>query len=87
MSFRAVSSGRRWPTVAAIGGCLLLACVNRGDHETVGDAVVDGSRPYDARIDRGGSGGERADAAIDSARRSRRHRAPATGAWPARAGG
>src|SRR5438270_3222895 len=67
MSFRAVSSGSGWLTVAAIGGCLFLACVNRGEHETVGDAVIDGSRPYDARIDRGGSGGARADAAIDTA--------------------
>src|SRR3954468_7260856 len=67
MSFRAVSSGRGWLTVAAIGGCLLLACVNRGEHESVGNAVGDGSRPYDARIDRGGSGGARADAAIDTA--------------------
>jgi hypothetical protein len=67
MSFRAVSSGRGWLIVAAIGGCLLLACVNRGDHETVGNEVVDGSRPYDARVDRGGSGGARADAAIDTA--------------------
>jgi len=66
MSFRAVSS--RWGRVkaAAIGGCLLLACVNRGEHETVGDAVIDGSRPNDARVDRGGSGGARADAAFDS---------------------
>jgi hypothetical protein len=67
MSFRAVSSGRGRVMAAAIGGCLLLACVNRGEHETVGDAVVDGSRPYDARIDRGGTGGARADAAFDSA--------------------
>jgi len=66
MSFRAVSSGRGWLTVAAIGGCLLLACVNRGEHETVGDEVVDGSRPYDARIDRGGSGGARADGGTDA---------------------
>jgi len=66
MSLRAVSSGRGRLTVAAIGGCLLFACVNRGEHETVGDAVVDGSRSYDARSDRGGSGGARADAAFDS---------------------
>jgi hypothetical protein len=66
MSFRAVSSGFGRVKVAAIGGCLLLACVNRGEHETVGDAVVDGSHLYDARIDRSGSGGARADAAFDS---------------------
>ena len=66
MSFRAVSSGFGRAKVAAIGGCLLLACVNRGEHETIGDAVIDGSRAYDARIDRGGSGGARADAAFDS---------------------
>jgi hypothetical protein len=66
MSFRTVSSGWGRVAVAAIGGCLLLACVNRGEHETVGNAVVDGSRPYDARIDRGGSGGARIDAAFDS---------------------
>jgi len=53
MSFRAVSS--RWGRVkaAAIGGCLLLACVNRGEHETVVDAVIDGWRPNDARVYRG----------------------------------
>src|SRR5580765_931830 len=67
MSFRAVSSGFGRVKVAAIGGCLLLACVNRGEHETVGeDAAIDRSHPYDARIDRGGSGGARADAAFDS---------------------
>ena len=59
MSFRAVSSGLGRLTVAAIGGCLLLACVNRGDHETVGDAVVDGSRPS-RRAHRSGRIGRRA---------------------------
>ena len=67
MSFRAVSSGW-WDRVkvAAIGGCLLLACVNRGEHEPFEDAAVDGSHPSDARVDRGGVGGARADAAFDS---------------------
>jgi hypothetical protein len=67
MSFSAVSSGFGRVKLAAIGGCLLLACVNRGEHETVGeDAAIDRSHPYDARIDRGGSAGARADAAFDS---------------------
>ena len=66
MSFRAVSSGGSRVKVAAIGGCLLLACVNRGDHEEIGDAAIDRPHVSDARIDRGGAGGARADAAFDS---------------------
>lgn len=66
MSFRAVSSGWSRVKVAAIGGCLLLACVNRGEHEDIGDAAIDRPHVSDARIDRGGAGGARADAAFDS---------------------
>lgn len=63
MSFRVVSRWLGPAKVAVMGGCLLLACVNRGEHETVTDAASDRSYPYDARIDRGGAGGARADAA------------------------
>ena len=66
MSFRAVSSGWSRVKVAAIGGCLLLACVNRGEHEDIGDAAIDRLHVSDARIDRGGAGGAPADAAFDS---------------------
>jgi hypothetical protein len=63
MSLRAVS--RRFGLAkVAVGwsACLLLACVNRGPHETVSNAAVDGSYVADSRIDRG-SGGARTDAA------------------------
>ena len=65
MSFRAVSSGLG-PAKMAIIGCLLLACVNRGAHEDLGDAAIDRPHAADARIDRGSAGGARADASFDS---------------------
>ncbi len=66
MSFRVVSTGLGPASVAVIGGCLLLACVNRGEHETVTDAAIDPSHPHDARVERAGAGGARADATFDS---------------------
>lgn len=65
MSFRAVSSGLG-PAKVAVIGCLLLACVNRGAHEDLGDAAIDRTQVSDARIDRGSAGGARADASFDS---------------------
>jgi hypothetical protein len=52
--------------MVAVIGCLLLACVNRGAHQDLGDAASDRSHVADARIDRGSAGGARTDASFDS---------------------